>query len=146
MGLETHQIDNRMDRCVQCTKRFADRDRIAPSYVTEELGLDAPKQPEVGLLLFNAADQARPFFHHVDCEDPSLRDSPLLPSIHYCIRCRLPLERRDLVHPVFQVVNPTATNPGDPTDKGVEFGERIHFAHIDCKDARLRRTSALIVG
>lgn len=146
MGLEQHHIHNRIGRCVKCTKAFADRDRVHPSYVAGELGVDLTGQPEVGLLqIQNAMNDARPLFRHVVCEDPSLRETALLPSIHYCIKCRLPLSRKDLVSPVFQVVNPKATSPTDPTDQGVEFGDRIHFAHIDCKDAKLARTSALIV-
>lgn len=145
MALETHHIDNRMERCVACTKRFADRDRVTPSYVVGELGLDMRQQPEVGLIFFRGMDDARPFFKHVDCDDPTLKDNVLLPSIHYCIRCRMPLKRLDIVHPVFQVTNPQETNPNDPTDKGVSFGERVHFAHADCRDVSLARTGSLIV-
>lgn len=145
MRLETHHINNRAERCVACTKRFEDRDRVAPCYVVGELRLDAPAQPEVGLLLFHEEDPARPFYRHVDCADRSLRRTPMRPSIHYCIRCQLPLGTRDFTFPVFQVINPIARNPSDPSDTGVEFGERIHFAHIDCKDAQLKRTSALVV-
>ncbi len=67
------------------------------------------------------------------------------PSIHYCICCQLPLGPRHFVHPVYQVVNPMAVDPNDPSDLGVAFGERIHFAHIDCKDPEHKRTSALIL-
>ena len=143
MSLETHHIDNRMDRCAVCTKRLRDRDRVVPSYVAGELKHHVPYQSEVGLLIFHAED--RPFFVHVNCFDPTLAEAPLKPSIHYCICCQLPLGPRHFVHPVYQVVNPMAVGPNDPTDLGVAFGERIHFAHIDCKDPEHKRTSALIL-
>lgn len=146
MSLETHHIDNRMDRCVSCTKRFVDRDRVKPGYVAGELGVSLLAQPEMGLLrLADAIDNARPFFRHVDCDDPTLKDNPLIPSIHRCIHCRTTLGSRDFVVPVYQVIDPNTTNPDDPTDQGVSFGERIHLAHVNCRDPRLARTSALIV-
>jgi hypothetical protein len=144
MTLDTHHIDNRMERCAACTKKLADRDRVVPSYVAGEMKHQPPEQSEVGLLIFRGED--RPFFVHVNCFDPTLQESALLPSIHYCICCQLPLGRRHFVHPVYQVVDPRAADPaGDPLNAGVAFGDRIHFAHIDCKDPEHKRTSALVV-
>lgn len=144
MGLETHHIDNRLERCAVCTKKLKDGDRVVPSYVAGEMKHYPPQQSEVGLLIFHADDC--PFFVHVNCFDPQLREIALLPSIHYCICCQLPLGRRHFVHPVYQVIDPVAADPaGDPQNAGVRFGERIHFAHIDCKDPEHKRTSALIL-
>lgn len=143
MGLETHHIENRMHRCAVCTKPMQDRDRVVPSYVAGEMKHYPPIHSEMGLLTFHADD--RPFFVHVNCFDPMLLEVPLLPSIHYCVHCQMPLGPRHFVHPVYQVVNPLAVSPTDPTDRGVAFGERVHFAHIDCKDPEHKRTSALIV-
>jgi hypothetical protein len=138
--MDSLRIDAVSERCLVCTKHLADRHRVVPTYDTSSL-LYSRQHLEVGLLV----NDVRPMWRHVDCADPMLRGYNVLPDIHYCVRCRAPLGKSEIVHPVFQVVDPKAQNPNDPTDVGIAFGDRIHFAHADCKDRQMRSTSPLIV-
>lgn len=87
----------------------------------------------------------RVLYKHVECSDPALmRSYHVIPTIEQCIRCKQKLLPAHVIQPVYQVTGVDVVNPQDPTDKGIELGERIHFVHVDCGSPDLRAGSLLV--
>lgn len=84
-------------------------------------------------------------YRHVDCADPELRKGSyhVIPTIEQCIKCKQKLLPNHFVMPVHQITGVDVVNPNDPTDKGLELGERIHLVHVDCTAPSLS-TSLLV--
>ncbi len=95
------------------------------------------KQVELGII---GAD-VRTLWVHLDCQKMSRFHWNMTPDIHTCMRCSQPIAARDVVQPVFQVTDPQAQNPSDPTDKGIALNERVYFVHADCRNPGLNKKS-----
>ena len=127
-------------RCVVCAQAFGALHRVLGAYRAEELFSSVP-EVEVGLFVGGC----RPLFRHVACDDPTLKAWQMRPDIQYCIRCREPIQNRDVVQPVFGIQDAHAVNPFDPTDKGLTLGERIYFVHVECKNRDMSTGNGILV-
>lgn len=67
------------------------------------------------------------------------------PDMHNCIRCKKKLGEKDMVQPVFQIIDSKAINPLDPTDIGIALNERVYFVHCDCTNSKLDAHSSNII-
>lgn len=134
------QIEALSHGCAGCGKGFTDGTFCVTSYRVSDI---RPFFSQVELGIIGAG--VRNIWLHLDCDEVNLRSWNMQPDIHVCIRCKSHLGRTDVVQPVFQVVNPDAINPDDPTDKGVELGDRIYFVHVDCKNTALNQSSSNIL-
>lgn len=139
------QIDALAEGCADCGKPFEDAHRIRAAYAAKDIR-SFERQVELGIIGANV----RNFWVHVDCTDLKLTDEHwnMNPDIHHCIKCGKSLESDAIIVPVFQVIDPKAVNPDDPTDTGVALGERVYFIHADCKNTKLnkRNTNILFTG
>lgn len=129
--------------CANCGRRFDNRHRIKPAYRVNEI---TSFYNQVALGIIGA--QARNFWVHLDCEDPTVKDTKwkMNPDINHCIACGEGLATKDIVTPVFQVIDPRAVNPNDLTDIGIALNDRIYFVHADCANRELnKRGSNLLV-
>ena len=133
------RLDAVASRCVRCCQVFRDRHRLLGSYRADDL-VYARDAHEVGLF----GEKVRPYWIHVDCQDPTLYQWNMRPDVTYCIRCRKAVQTHDYVQPVFGVLDGKAVNPADPTDVGVLLSDRIYFIHADCRDSGLKGTSPII--
>ena len=100
-------------------------------------------QVEIGLIGANV----RNMWIHFSCDKPLITDWQMNPDIHACIRCKKRFEEKHLIQPVFQVLDPSAQNPHDPTDVGISLNERVYFVHCDCVNPALSaQSSNILVG
>jgi len=56
---------------------------------------------------------------------------------HVCARCRREFQPGDRATWACIIINPRAYNPVRLTEKGIEFGTDMEFAHVDCEDPTL---------
>lgn len=128
--------------CVSCTKPLTSGHRVITAYYVSDLR-SFSQQVELGLL----GASARNFWVHVECANPKLKEGTwhMHPDIHHCIRCGKSLATKDVVNPVFQIVDAKAVNPSDPTDVGIAMSDRIYFLHSDCANPQLTRGSGLLI-
>ena len=129
------QIEALTHGCAKCGKPFADTHFVSAAYFQKTVRSFA-KQIEIGI----AGQGVRNVWVHLDCADPSVKEWKVTPNIHKCIRCKKEFSREDLIQPAFQIVKPRAVNPHDPTDVGIELGDRVYFIHADCGDAKLKQS------
>jgi hypothetical protein len=140
MSLDDNRIVAAAHRCLMCEKALKDRDKIRSAYYQKDL-VSFEKQVELGIIGSNV----RSFWIHVDCANPALEGFNLNPDVHHCIKCSKSLAKEDVVTPVFQVIDPDAVNPEDPTDKGIALNERVYFIHADCVYPSLSGRSNILV-
>ena len=124
--------------CADCGKPFEDRHRVKAAYVTKSI-TSFYNQIELGII----GASVRNYWVHLDCEDPALWSNEwnMNPDIQHCVKCGEGLSSKDMVVPVFQIVDPRAVNPNDPTDVGVALGDRVYFVHADCRNRELNKRS-----
>lgn len=134
------QIEALAHNCVACSKPFADRHLVLASYWQKDIR-SFERQIELGLL--GAA--VRNTWLHFNCEKPLITSWTMNPDMHSCIRCKKALGAQDMVQPVFQIINPRAVNPGDPTDVGIALNERVYFVHCDCANPALNNSRSNIL-
>lgn len=142
----TLRVEAVSSRCLHCEHTLLRDHRVYPVYRNGKLG-GAIQIIELGLLGGGSGerDAMRPHWSHVDCQDPFLRTYAVRPDLSCCIRCKAPLRTGEMIHPCYCIDGVDAVNPHDPTDKGLLIGDRIHMAHVDCRDKHLTG-SALLVG
>lgn len=139
--MDTRLVDATATRCLICRSLLRDRHRVALGYNTTDL-FYAQAQLDIGVML-----NVRILYKHVDCADPELTQGVyrVIPTIENCIRCKQKIRAAHIIQPVYQVTAVDVVNPTDPTDKGIELGERIHFVHIDCGSPTLLSNGSLLV-
>lgn len=136
------QIKALAHNCAACGKPFADTSLVLAAYLQRSVR-SFEQQIEIGLI---GAD-VRNMWVHFSCDKPLFESWAMTPDLHSCIRCKRKLESNDMIQPVFQVVNPQAVNPLDPTDVGIALNERVYFVHCDCTNTALNRQSSnILVG
>jgi len=128
--------------CIKCSEGI-DRDHyLLVGYkhvdITPSLLIS---QADLGL----SSNSTRPTWTHVDCFLPDLKGWNVNPDIQTCIRCKSKLSPKDIVQPVFRVNNPRAINKFDPTDVGIELGERIYFVHAGCDNPSMDQDTSNIL-
>jgi hypothetical protein len=126
--MDSRHIDASATRCMRCTAPLCDRQRVTLDYLAGDL-FYAREQLDFGVIL-----DVRIYYTHVDCADTELLRGKyrVIPTIEQCIKCKQKLRPVDFIQPVYQITGVDAVNPNDPTDKGIELGERLHFVHVDC--------------
>lgn len=134
------QIEALAHNCVSCGKPFKDGHMVFAAYWGRDLR-SFENQVDLGLLGANV----RNTWLHFNCDKPLRTDWAMFPDLHSCIRCKKKLGEKDMVQPVFQVVNPRAVNPNDPTDVGIALNERIYMAHCACENPHLTNRSSNIL-
>jgi len=139
------QIEALHHGCADCGKQFQDRDRIITLYRTSSIlqCMGLFKDPiEIGI----AGGEARNSWVHYNCQDRALGSVSLIPEIRMCLVCKAKFSKDDMVIPVFQIIGNDVVNPSDPTDVGIALGERVYFAHHDCRNQRLDKKRFNIVA
>jgi hypothetical protein len=134
------QIKALAHNCAVCSKPFEDTHLVLAAYWHKSVR-SFEKQIEIGLI---GAD-VRNTWVHFSCDKPLFASWSMTPDIHSCIRCKQKFAANDMIQPVFQVINPHAVNPLDPTDVGIALNERVYFVHYDCKNPGLNRQSSNIL-
>lgn len=140
--LPSIQLEALAHGCATCSTAFNNRHRIVAVYQSGQV-TSFYAQVELGII----GSQVRNYWTHVDCSDPTLKDTRwhMHPDITHCIRCNQSLSKKDMVIPVFQVTDPHAINPADPTDVGISLAERVYFVHADCKNQGLNKKNTNIL-
>lgn len=118
--------------CAGCGRAFKSSERVCSIYRAQDI-TSFEQQVELGII----GAGVRNHWVHLYCSDPTLKDHSLKPDIHHCIECRTSLDKKDMVMPVFQVTDPRAVNPLDPTDVGLALAERVYFVHGSCRNKAL---------
>lgn len=136
----TRQIEALAHGCAVCGKSFQDGTFVCNAYAKKDLR-SFEKQIELGII----GQGVRSLWIHTSCKHPDIRSWNVVPDIHTCVRCKKAFSSKDVIQPVFQIVNPRAQNPSDPTDVGIELGDRVYFMHADCENTQLNRTSGNIL-
>jgi len=126
--------------CAACSHPFKVAHRICSLYKADEIR-SFSVQVELGI----AGAGVRNFWVHLLCKNPTLEGYLLKPDIHICVECQNKFERDDMLIPVFQVTDPRAVNPLDPTDVGLSLGERVYFVHGSCRNKTLTKDSANVL-
>lgn len=134
------RIEALSQHCAACSQPLADTHLIYASYWVRDLR-SFEKQVELGII----GSSARNVWVHVDCDKPLYKSWNMIPDLHTCIRCKKKLGDKDMVQPVFQVINARAVNPSDPTDIGIALGERVYLAHCNCSNPGLDKQSSNIL-
>jgi hypothetical protein len=126
--------------CAACSKAFESRHLVIATYLQKDLQ-SFEHQIDIGLI----GAHIRNVWVHFSCEKPLITSWTMTPDLHSCIRCKSKLGIKDMVQPVFQVVNDKAVNPLDPTDVGIALNERVYFVHCDCTNKSLDRQNTNIL-
>jgi len=132
----TISIETLSHGCVDCGQPFQIADRICSIYRAGEVR-SFETQIELGVI----GGGVRNYWIHLYCHNHKLKEHGLKPDIHHCVECRKGLAKDDLVIPIFQVTNPRAINPLDPTDVGISLAERVYFIHGNCRNIAMNKQS-----
>ena len=133
------KIEALTHRCASCGDKMRDSDLVTSAYFKSDIR-HFGRQVELGII---GAD-VRALWVHLNCQKRDYASWNMTPDIHNCIRCKKLLENKDIIQPVFQVVDNRAVNPQDPTDVGVALNERIYFVHCDCQNPSLKSSVILV--
>ncbi len=125
-------IDVLTHSCVSCGRGLRATERVHAAYPLEDVKSFA-KQVELGII----GGDVRNAWAHLFCNNPTLHGYKLKPDLHSCIECKNPFTARDLVVPIYQVLDPRAINPNDPTDVGITLADRVYLIHHNCRNIRL---------
>lgn len=126
--------------CANCGKTLCATDRIHAAYTLDSVRSFA-RQVELGII----GEDVRNAWAHLVCSNPTLKGYNVQPDLHACIDCKRRFGANDLVVPVYQVLNPRAVNPSDPTDVGITLSERVYLVHHNCRNIRLDQNSSNIL-
>jgi len=140
--LSSLQIEALAQGCCRCGQSLEDRDRVRVLYPVSGLqGFE--RQIALGLI----GSDTRNFWAHLNCNDPKVRKSKwhMHPDLRHCIRCGEGLRKRDMVSPIFQVVDPQAVNPDDADDQGISLGDRVYLIHASCHDPEFTTRSPILL-
>lgn len=134
------QIEALSHNCAICGKGFSTQHLVLAAYFQKSIR-DFERQIELGLIGANV----RNVWVHFSCQHPLITSWAMNPDMHSCIRCKKSLSDKDLVQPVFQIIDAKAVNPSDPTDVGIALNERVYFVHCDCGNPRLDNKNSNIL-
>lgn len=134
------QIEALTHGCAACGASFNSGAFVHAVYFKSAIR-NFEKQIEIGII----GATVRNFWVHASCTAPSIGAWSVVPDIHTCVRCKQRLQDKHIIVPVFQIVKARAVNPNDPTDVGVELGDRVYFMHADCKNGTLDKQSSNIL-
>jgi hypothetical protein len=126
--------------CANCSKPLRTTERIHAAYFLEDVQSFA-KQVELGIIGGNI----RNAWAHLFCNNRTLKGFKLQPDLHCCVVCKKHFGKNDLVIPIYQVLDPRAINPNDPTDVGITLAERVYLLHHDCRNISLDQKSTNIL-
>jgi hypothetical protein len=138
--LDSLKIEALAHRCAACDKGFVDTHLVLTAYLRHDLR-SFERQVELGII----GAQIRNVWVHFDCQKPSAKEWKMTPDIQQCVRCKKHIAATDMVQPVFQVLDPRAVNPNDPSDVGISLNERVYFVHCDCANPGLNKHSSNIL-
>lgn len=138
--LDTERIIALSHRCAACDHLLRDGDVVVSGYFQKDIRI-THTHIELGII---GAD-VRTLWFHLDCHKKRKDEWRMYPELQICIRCGKNLEAKDIVQPAFQVTNPRAINPSDPTDVGIALNERIYLVHYDCRNTSLDKNASNIL-
>lgn len=134
------QIEALAHGCAKCAGVFKTTHLVTAAYFHSSVKT-FEAQVEIGLI----GQNVRNLWLHFDCDKPTYASWNMTPDIHICIRCKKRFAKDDVVQPVFQIIDPRAVNPSDPTDVGLALNERVYFVHAECKNAGMNKKSSNII-
>lgn len=138
--LDNLRIEALTHNCAKCAKHLTVQHLVIASYWVKSVK-DFSQQLDIGIIGANV----RNVWVHLNCEKPLLTSWDMTPDIHICVRCKKSLGKEEIVQPVFQVINPRAVNPNDPSDVGIALNDRVYFVHCDCTNTTLRNDGSNLI-
>jgi len=129
--LDTERIIALSHRCAACEHVLQDGDLIVSGYFQKDVRT-TQTHAELGIIGANI----RTLWFHLNCNKKGRNQWHVYPELQTCFCCGKKFQANDIVQPAFQVTNPRAVNPSDPTDVGIALNERIYLIHYDCRQAQ----------